>query len=77
MTVKITNIRVVCDFCGCYKETCARTKHEAFNYAAMKRGFRKVRVVGKNNVIERSLMLCLTCLVSKSLVTEQGNENAN
>ena len=62
-----TGIRVVCDRCSGFKGTLADNEQEAFNFAAKNRGFRKIRIVGRENKTEKELMLCLTCLVELGL----------
>ena len=68
MTFKTTQIRVVCDKCGCFKESYAENENEAFLTASTKRGFRLIKVINGKRELEQELMLCLTCLVDMGLV---------
>ena len=68
MAFKTTQIRVVCDQCGCFKESYAENENDAFLAASTKRGFRFIKVINGKRELEQELMLCLTCLVRMGLV---------
>ena len=68
MTFKTTQIQVVCDKCGCFKENYAENENEAFLTASINRGFRLMKIINGKRELEQELMLCLTCLVSMGLV---------